>query len=362
MKNPTYCILVILMFTSSSGCSKNSENTHQPEPQPVAFDFFYKAVDASYIPQIRASGAVTFSTSGSPEDMLTTLQKAGVNTIRLRLWHTPAGGHSGLDEVNRLATEIRRAGMKVWLTIHYSDSWADPQKQIKPKAWKNLTYTTLKDSLYNYTKHVTAILKPDLVQIGNEINNGIVWPEGSATNTNQYIELITTGISAARAGWPESKVMLHVAGPDDADEVLKLFQNADFDLIGLSYYPIWHGKNLLQTEATLYDLHHRYSKPVVIAETSYPFTLGWNDHTNNIIGMANQILPDFDPNPMGQRDFLLYIHTMMKRLGNVSGYCYWGGEWIAFKGPEATDGSSWENQALWDFDGKPLPALEVFGK
>lgn len=360
MKN-SRLFLVILGLMSTLGSCGNEDPVPPDNPSViVSDDFFYKAVDASFIPQIREAGYITFSTTGDPEDMLTTLQKAGVNTIRIRLWHTPADGHSGLEEVIQLAKEVRNKGMKVWLCVHYSDSWADPQKQVKPKAWRNLTFDQLNDSVGAYTRRVASAIIPDLIQIGNEINNGFLWPEGSLQNATQFTQLINTGIAAAREVCPQAMVMLHIAGPGEAEPVLELFQQTNYDIIGLSYYPIWHGKNLLNIEATIYDIQHRYLKPVVIAETAYPFTLGWNDFTNNIIGSANQILPDFNANPADQRDYLQYISTMMQRLGKNSGFCYWGGEWIAFKGAEATNGSTWENQALWDFDGKPLPALEVF--
>lgn len=354
-------LAAVLLLIVTNACSKTNDNSPvTPTTPSVSDDFFIKAVDASFIPQIRQWGAVTFGKDGTPEDMLTTLQSAGVNTIRLRLWYAPSDGYSGFAEVEKFAKEIKNKGMKVWLSVHYSDSWADPQKQTKPKAWRQLSFNTLKDSVYEYTGRIAAAIRPEYIQIGNEINNGLLWPEGSIQNPDQMLGLLQSGISAVRDKSPKSLIMLHIAGPDEAEPLLSDMQQLDYDIIGLSYYPVWHGKNLLGIEKTLYDIRHQFSKPVVIAETSYPFTLGWNDMTNNIIGSDSQILPDFDASPSGQYEYLSYIHTMMSRLGKQTGYCYWGGEWIAFKGPDATNGSSWENQALWDFDGKVLPAMDVF--
>lgn len=315
------------------------------------------AADGSFIPQVRTSGIITKNASGQPEDMLTTLKNAGVNTIRLRLFKNPADGHSGFTEVNAFAQQVKSIGMKVWLTVHYSDTWADPAHQEKPAEWEGQTYAQLKTSIYNYTKQIVTEIQPDYIQIGNEINSGFLFPEGAYANLTQFKGLLAEGCRAVREN-SSAKIILHYAGHEDAVSFYSNFADIDYDYIALSYYPMWHGKDLNQLEANMSLLVNTYQKRVVIAETSYPFTFGYNDFTNNIIGSQNQILPQYPATPKGQKDYLARIKEISMEHG--LGFCYWGGEWISFNGPQATNGSTYENQALWDFDAKALPAMSIF--
>jgi arabinogalactan endo-1,4-beta-galactosidase len=319
-----------------------------------------KSVDASMIPEMRAANVVMKNRSGQPEDMLATLKKEGVNMIRIRLWKNPANEHSSFDQVKKFAQDIQSQGMKVWLTVHYSDNWADPGKQVKPNMWNRSTYNQLKDSVYDYTKKIITDIKPDVIQIGNEINNGFLWPEGNISNPTQLVELVKQGIKAVRDNAPQTKIMIHYAGYDKAIPFFTLFNGADYDLIGLSYYPFWHGKSLDTLQTQLKTIGTQFNKDIVIAETSYPFTFDFNDNTNNIIGASNQILPEFQPTVQGQLDFLTRLKKIVLDAPKGIGICYWGAEWVAFKGSTATNGSPWENQALWNFDNKALPAMSVF--
>ncbi|PKP24338.1 MAG: arabinogalactan endo-1,4-beta-galactosidase, partial [Bacteroidetes bacterium HGW-Bacteroidetes-22] len=291
MNLPRFVLTITFASLLATACSKNTdEETITTTPVDTSVTFFIKAADASFIPEIRLSGATTFNAAGDPEDMLTTLKNSGVNTIRLRLWYSSANGHSGFNEVKAFSDEIKSKGMKVWLSVHYSDTWADPEKQVKPEAWNQLSYVTLKDSVNAYTRRIARAIQPDYIQIGNEINNGILWPEGSSQNPEQMKALIETGISAVRAVSAKSKIMIHIAGIDDAEWLLNEYNITGYDMVALSYYPVWHGKSLLNLEKVIYDIGRKFNKKVVIAETAYPFTLLWNDYTNNIIGSNNQIL------------------------------------------------------------------------
>ncbi|MBC7868238.1 MAG: glycosyl hydrolase 53 family protein [Gloeobacteraceae cyanobacterium ES-bin-316] len=358
--NKLKIVLVLLI----SACSKSSVPSPPVPAPPVPVvpskELNIKAVDASFIPEIRSSGVVTKNRLGQPEDMLTTLKNEGVNTIRLRLWKDPATLHSGFNEVKTFAQKIKSKGLKVWITVHYSDTWADPGAQLKPAAWNGASYAQLKDSVYNYTKKIVTEMNPDYIQIGNEINGGLIWPEGRSSNLVQMKELIAQGIRAVRDQSPQTKIMLHNAGIDNAAFFYTNIGALDYDIIALSYYPIWHGKNLNQLQTTLNTLSAQFNKDIVIAETAYPFTFGWNDYTNNIIGLDNQILPEFSATEQGQKDFLTRLKTIVTNSPKGTGLCYWGAEWVAFKGPQSTKGSSWENQALWDFNYKALPAMGVF--
>lgn len=338
------------LAVSCTGTEEESTNTN------VIPDYII-AADGSFIPQVRTSGVIAKNAAGQPEDMLTTLKNAGVNTIRLRLFKNPADGHSGFNEVKAFADEIKNKGMKVWLTVHYSDTWADPSHQEKPAEWSGQSYAQLKTSVYNYTKQIVTEIDPDYIQIGNEINAGFLFPEGAYANMEQFKGLLAEGSRAVRDN-SDARIILHYAGHVGAMSFYSNFTDIDYDYIGLSYYPMWHGKNLNQLQVNMESLFLTQSKPIIIAETSYPFTFGYNDFTNNIIGSQDQILPQYPATLQGQKDYLAKIKEIATQSG--TGFCYWGGEWISFNGPQATNGSTYENQALWDFEAKALPALSVF--
>lgn len=343
--------LFLVLFTFS--CSK--------EEATVQTDDFIKAADMSFLPLIESEGTLFYNSQMVAEDALFTLKKSGCNTIRIRLWHTPTDNQSSFNEVKILSQRVKNLGMKVWLTVHYSDTWADPGHQIKPQAWNNLTFNQLKIQFENYTSQIVSEIQPDIFQIGNEINNGFIYPEGNlSSNESQFVSLLAAASSVIRSQRPTIKIMIHFAGIEGASWFFSKTAAIDYDYIGLSYYPIWHGTDINLLQQTMTTLGQTYNKKVLVAETSYPFTLGWNDWTNNVIGLTNQLHPNYPATPEGQRDFLQKIKTTVQNTPNGLGFCYWGTEWIAFRGNQATNGSSWENQALWDFNRKLVPAASVF--
>lgn len=323
---------------------------------------FMRGADLSYLPEVRKSGIVLYNREGKAEDMLHTLKNAGLNTIRLRLWHQPSETVSSLETVKSLAGEARTMNLKVMLSLHYSDTWADPGHQSKPQAWNQLNLTQLADSVYVYTKKVMEQIQADYIQIGNEINAGFLWPDGSASSPEQMKMLLNKGIEAVRASNPKTKIILHYAGHQHAEAFFDQVSSLDYDIIGLSYYPMWHGSSFDQLSAAISSLVTKHSKPVIIAETSYPFSLLWNDWTHNVVGNTSQLHPDYPASPEGQFAFMNDLIQMLQSEKNAIGFCYWGGEWVSFRGPQATNGSSWENQALWDFDNKALKVTELFDK
>ncbi|WP_264519635.1 arabinogalactan endo-beta-1,4-galactanase [Flavobacterium sp. N1994] len=342
-------LAVIAMVLS---CSSDSKSGTQ--------DTFIRAADMSYLPLIESEGTI-YKHNNVAEDAVTTLKNAGCNTIRIRLWQNPSDGHSSLNEVKALALRVKQVGMKVWLTVHYSDTWADPGNQTKPVAWQNLNYTDLKTAVSNYTIQIMTEIYPDIIQIGNETNDGLLWPEGKlSTNESQYLELVSTAVTAVRSKSTTTKIMLHYAGISGSDWFFSKVANVDYDYIGISYYPIYHGKSLTDLQNKMNTLGQLYNKKVVIAETAYPFTFGYNDYTNNILGLSSQIIPAYAASNDGQKQYLLAIKNLVKQSTNGIGFCYWGAEWVAFRGPTSTNGSPWENQALWDFTNNSLPAMDAF--
>lgn len=292
---------------------------------------FISAVDISKYPEISNTNSIFYDLDENQKDFLTILKEKGINTIRLRLWVNPVNEHSGFNEVKQFSQSLKTHGFKTWLTLHYSDSWADPGQQNPPTQWQGISFSALKDSVYNYTKKVMQEMQPDYIQIGNEINTGILHPYGDlATNHQNFIELVQQGSLAVRERSMDCKIILHYAGIEHADWFFTQVNQIDYDIIGLSYYPIWHGKSLTALKTRMQELSNIHNKKILIAETAYPFTLEWNDWTNNIVGLDEQlILPEYPATPEGQRNFIRQIKTLTKELENGIGFCYWGAELIA---------------------------------
>ncbi len=240
--------------------------------------------DISFQPELESNG-MKFSDKGVTKDAIEILKDHGFNYVRLRIFNDPATdsgyspkkGFCDLQHTLQMAKRVKTAGMKLLLDFHYSDYWADPGHQNKPSAWRNLSFTALKQALYDYTKKVMEALNaqgtvPDMVQIGNEINHGIVWPEGSVSNIDQTAQLICAGTAAVKAVDPTVQMMLHVALGGQNDESVFFIDNmiargVQFDVIGESYYPRWHG-TLSDLENNLNALVSRYGKDVIIVEYS----------------------------------------------------------------------------------------------
>jgi len=348
---PIFISLTILFSCNKEVIIQENENLE-----------FVSAVDISSYPEMSNTNLIFFDTNGNQSDFLTILKENGINTIRLRLWVNPSNSHSGFNEVKQFSHTLKTKGFRIWLTVHYSDTWADPSQQQVPLTWQGADFNALKDSIGSYTKKVVSEIKPDYIQIGNEINLGFLHPYGHIVNNNQnFLELMSKAITAVRQNSIDTKIIIHFAGIDHSDWFFNQVKYLDYDIIGLSYYPIWHGKSLLNLKTKMQLLSETYNKKILIAETAYPFTLGWNDWTNNIVGLNDQlILPDYPPTIQGQMDFVKNIRTLTKEIPNGIGFCYWGAELVAWKGNQATDGSSWENQALFDFQNRALPALKEF--
>jgi len=354
MKN--FLLLLVICLSSCSTKDGGTEDVFEQEKM------FIRGADLSALPEIRSYNTTFYNAENEAEDVLTTLKDKGVNVVRLKLWHSPKNEHASLLEVKTFAREIKRMGMKVWLTVHYSDTWADPGQQATPAKWKGISFNSLKDSIYAYTSEVTQEIKPDYIQIGNEINSGILFPYGKFEASSVALkDLLSEGIRAVSENSDDAQIMLHFAGFENSDWFFNEMKTLDYDIIALSYYPLWHGKNLDVLSNKIGLLGEKYKKPIVIAETAYPFTLAWNDFTNNILGSEDQlILPDFPASPLGQKAFIMKIRQIMESNNQGIGFCYWGGEHVAFKGEQAKDASPWENQALYDFKQTALPVLDVF--
>lgn len=240
--------------------------------------------DISFLPELE-DGGIKFSDNNISGDAIAILKKHGFNYIRLRVFNNPQSpdgyspnkGFCNLDYTKKMAKRIKDAGMNLLLDFHYSDNWADPGKQIKPAAWKNLSFDDLKASLYEYTKLVIMELEqqgtpPDMVQIGNEINHGILWPDADVRNINNLAQILSAGILAVKTVNPKIQIMLHVAlgGQNHESEFFidnMLSRGVKFDVIGQSYYPKWHG-TLSDLQNNLNRLIQKYDKDIIVVEYS----------------------------------------------------------------------------------------------
>ncbi|GMV03949.1 MAG: hypothetical protein AMXMBFR53_02310 [Gemmatimonadota bacterium] len=247
--------------------------------------------DVSFLPQIenragrffqRAPG---FFEDGQPVDAVALLAGHGFNTVRLRIFvepgdeagYSPGQAYCGLDSTLSMARRVKEAGMDLLLDFHYSDYWADPQQQNKPRAWATLDYPALRDTVRSYTASVLRALEaqgtlPAMVQIGNEVNHGLLWPDGHIGNLDQLAGLLQAGVEGAEAVAPGMPVMMHIALGGQNDEARfwldnMLARGVRFDVLGLSYYPRWHG-TLEDLHRNVHDLAERYHKPVNVVEYS----------------------------------------------------------------------------------------------
>ena len=230
-----------------------------PVSAPSQTGLRIRAADLSFTPEILSAGTVFHDSTGRQRELLDIFRQAGCNAVRLRLWHGQDLSHSALEDVADFNDRLHDAGFQVILDIHYSDTWADPGKQGKPNSWKDLAFDALVDSVYAYTGMVLKRIEPEYVQIGNEINNGFLWPEGRIDHMRRFVTLLKEGIRAARQYDSELPVTIHFAGYRGSRDFYGMLaeEKVDYDIIGLSYYPSWHGKDMDRLASTLELIHFR---------------------------------------------------------------------------------------------------------
>ncbi|NMO98222.1 glycoside hydrolase family 53 protein [Paenibacillus lemnae] len=338
--------------------------------------FIYGA-DISFLDEIEVAEGKFYDESGV-NDALTIMSQNGINSIRLRIWNDPDGGYCNLKRTLHMAKRIKEKGMHLLLCFHYSDVWADPKHQTKPKAWEALDYPALKQALYEYTHDVVQALQdqgtpPDMVQIGNEITFGIVWDTGSVNGElgeseeqwNQFTELMKTGISAVNAIDPAIEVMVHIdqGGKNDVcRRFLDRFEQlgVEYDTLGLSFYPWWHG-TLMDLEKNMADLITRYNKDIVVVEMAYPWTLDTLGPVI-IVDSEEKLHEGYPATEEGQAAYMQEFIQLLKRSPNnrCKGFHYWEPCWIPCKQDWSVGHpNNWSNLTLFDYEGRKLKALEM---
>jgi arabinogalactan endo-1,4-beta-galactosidase len=338
----------------------------------------FRGADLSFEPQEEAAGA-HFTDGGLPGSALSILNHHGLNYVRLRLWVDPPPGYSNLASDLKMAQRIKAAGDKLYLDIHYSDFWADPQHQDIPASWQGQDLAQLTATMESYTRSVIQAFAAqgtpvDMVSIGNEIRNGILWPVGQVnwtadTGWSNLVQLLKAGVAGAHEGNPAGHkllVMLHFdEGGNNADSV-RFFDHmiqggVPFDVIGLSYYSFFHG-HLNAMRSNVDDLATRYGKPIVIAESQYAWTLAAGDSTGNFVWQTSQLERGYPANPGGQESFYNDALSILAQVPHhlALGLFYWEPEWIPGVGWEPGAGTPNDDLTLFSFTGKALPSVGLF--
>ena len=331
--------------------------------------------DISSLKKSEDFGGVYRDADGSAGDALRIMSDHGLNYGRLRVFVDPADGYHNKDSLLEMALRLKDQGISLLVDFHYSDNWADPGKQIKPAAWEDLGFEGLRQAVYDHTYDVCSALvaqgtPPQMVQVGNEINAGMLWPDAMYDQMDNLAEVLKTGYQAVKDCSPETLVMLHIAEGGDNELARWWFGNitgrdVPFDLIGISYYPFWHG-TLAELQFNLNDISARYDKDVVVVETAYGFTTENGDFLPNIFNPEMEI-PGYPITPAGQAAFLRDVMAVVRAVpnGRGLGVFYWDAAWTAVEGngwdnTDPASGNAWENQALFDYEGVILPAFDMY--
>lgn len=349
---------------------------------------FIKGADVSLIEELEEKNAVYYL-NGEKRDLFEILKECGINMVRLRLWNHPysedgepyGGGSNDLETTIKLARRVVKNEMQLMLDFHYSDFWADPAKQFKPKAWKSLQGEELEQAVYEYTKETLMRMEaeglaPGIVQIGNEITNGFLWPDGHVKNLEKMARLLKEGIRATREICPKARIMLHLDFGTDNVLYNKWFSDIeqydlDYDIIGMSYYPYWNGSLDLLVE-NMNDISSKFKKDIIIAETAIGYT---TDNLGCNVAVYSEELEKqtaFSGTKEGQKQFLEALYGKVKQVknGRGIGVIYWEPAWLPipecawalpvgceYMNDKAELGNSWGNQALFDAEGNANPAL-----
>lgn len=381
------------------------ESTIYVEPVDGISDDFYRGMDASAVLALENSGVKYYNFDGEEQDVFMTLAQAGVNYIRLRVWNDPydengngyGGGNNDVATAIALGQRATQYGMKVCIDFHYSDFWADPKKQFVPKAWEGMNIEEKADALYNYTlDSLTQILEAGvnvgMVQIGNEINNGM----SGETDVANVRKLLTAGSKAVREVAADSGkdilVAVHYTNIDDIKKLDTLLtglqvKEIDYDIVGLSFYPYWHG-TMDDLKNTIIHIRDTYGKKVYVAENAYCYTAEDGDGSANSVEGTGDLAEGYSASVQGQANEVRDVCAAASEAG-AEGIFYWEGTWIPV-GPADADnsaiwekygsgwassyasdydpkdagqyygGCSWDNQAMFDFTGHPLASLNVF--
>ncbi|MBQ2282973.1 MAG: glycosyl hydrolase 53 family protein [Agathobacter sp.] len=330
---------------------------------------FYKGADISGLPELEDRGAVIRTAEGQEIDAFELCQLNGVNSIRLRIWNEPENvpeskGYCSLEHTVAMAKRIKAKGMHFLLDFHYSDWWADPGNQTKPHAWTDLHGEELEKAVYDYTTLVLIRLKeegcmPDMVQVGNEIRSGMLFPDGEVPNFTQLAGLVNAGIKAVREVDPSIEIMIHLDQGGRYYYLSQWFDGMieaglmDFDVIGLSYYTFWHG-TFMDLKNSLMSMLEKYKKPLIIAETAHP----WRRSEEGFVSAEQEKIAGFCAGIQEQKHVMKLLMNIVASLPDNmgQGVYYWEPLVIPYE-----SGSSWDrNMGVLNEKGEVLPGFAEF--
>lgn len=324
-------------------------------PGVYAADYAIGA-DLSFLKQAEERGTV-FKDAGTATPGLQIFKDHSYNWIRLRLFHTPTQLPNNLDYTLALAKEAKKLGFKFLLDFHYSDTWADPAKQFLPKAWEGKSHAELEEAVFEYTRDTLLAFQqagvlPDMVQVGNEISHGMLWPDGKLPgNWDNFAGLVQAGINGIDAGHgkqPRPRIMIHIDKGGDWKATKAFFDKLNaygirFDVIGQSYYPWWHG-SLLDLRENLAFMAGAYQKDIIVVEAAYNWRPAeYRDKPG-----------PFPETPEGQKEFLEEVNRAVLATPNNRG------KGIFWWEPAVAAGRN--SRGMFDNDGNALPVINVFDK
>lgn len=360
----TISVLIMLIWFLNSGLRSSKDSSTE----------FYVGSDLSSLLEVEENGGVFYHNATSSEDVLKILKDNGINSVRIRIWNDPVDengvsygcGHNDLATAIQIGKRASDYGMRIFIDFHYSDFWADPSSQVVPKAWKNMTLPEKEQALYTYTKDSLQTLldhnvNVTIVQIGNETISGLA----GETEWENITALMSQGSKAVREIALENNreimVAMHFTEYKHFDwyaSQLEMYQ-VDYDVFAASYYPYWHG-SLDGLKTSLQNIIETYNKKVLIAEFAYPYNFTNQDDMSNNISFNSSLDFPYPVSKTGQAECILDIYKTATALGDdCLGLFYWEPTWISC--PDSDNaGSPWENQALFDKEGKPLPGLSSF--
>jgi arabinogalactan endo-1,4-beta-galactosidase len=312
--------------------------------------------DVSFLAQAEQHGPV-FKDGGVAQPALEILRNHGYNWVRLRIFNSPKDLPNNLEYTIALAQSARKLGFHFLLDFHYSDTWADPAKQVIPSAWQNLSHGQMVEALFQYTRQTIAAFRdagvlPDMVQIGNEITNGMLWPDARLpANWDKFADFIRAGIAGveAEAGdRPRPKIMIHIDRGGDRGGTAQFFDKLnsyrlDYDVVGQSYYPWWQG-SLNALRENMIFMARAYHKDIIVVETAYHWqSAEYKSHPG-----------PFPETPEGQADFLAEVNRVVQATpdGRGKGIFWW----------EPAVAGQLASRGFFDERGNALPVLTVFDK
>jgi arabinogalactan endo-1,4-beta-galactosidase len=372
MSRNTLASVALLVAASGSALAAAGSPRGAAPPRPAGG--LYLGADLSYVNEMDDCGAV-FRKGGKPADPFALMKAGGGNLVRVRIWNDASWtNYSNPADVARTIRRARAQGLQVLLDFHYSDDWADGDKQVAPVAWAKLDTDAQARALHDYTRKVLADLDaqglmPELVQVGNETNPELMGgKKDRPIDWSRNARLLNAGIRAVHeagaAAAIHPRVMLHIAQPEN---VLPWFDAATkagvrgYDMIGVSYYKKWSSRSMAQLGQVLDEAHRRYKVDVLVVETAYPFTNAGEDASPNLLG-PDTLVPGYPATPKGQLAYLSDLTKLVVANKGV-GVVYWEPAWISTQCKTRWGtGSNWENAAWFDLKThEALPAFDFLG-